>query len=246
MKMREQHEMLVQASKFSSLGEMAGEIAHEINTPLAAIMLNVELLSEIECANPEEQIEADRLIKSTSETVARISQIVKGLRSFARDANHEPMVLVSLASIVEDTLALCSPKFKTGRVKIEPFKIDPEFMIECRPVQISQVLLNLLSNAYDAVETLPERWIRIELSDQGESFELAVVDSGPGVNEVLRKRIMEPFFTTKPAGKGTGLGLSISAGILNSHRGGLSVDAACANTRFVMTLPKRQPQALSA
>ncbi len=240
IKMREQHEMLIQASKLSSLGAMAGEIAHEINTPLSVILINVELLSEMNKEEIRDQEKAGNLIQATAETVGRISRIVKGLRNFARGAKQEPTVSSSVATIVDETLALCAPKFKTGQVKIHRPDIDPNLMIECRPIQISQVLLNLLNNAYDAVESLPERWIRIELADKGESIELSVVDSGPGINESHAKKIMEPYFTTKPAGKGTGLGLSISSGILQGHCGRLIVDSTCLNAKFVMEIPKRQ------
>lgn len=107
------------------------------------------------------------------------------------------------------------------------------------PSQISQVLLNLISNAADAVEGLDEKWIRIELSSEAtELAKIRVVDSGSGIDPKLAHKIMEPFFTTKPTDKGTGLGLSIAKGIVDDHRGTLYIEAGSKNTSFAILLPK--------
>ena len=115
-----------------------------------------------------------------------------------------------------------------------------DILLECRPTQMAQVLLNLLTNAFDAVEKLEEKWVRIEARDGGETVEFAVVDSGAGLPEGIRDKVLQPFFTTKAVGKGTGLGLSIATGIIESHHGTLDVDTEAPNTRFVIRLPKRQ------
>jgi C4-dicarboxylate-specific signal transduction histidine kinase len=114
-----------------------------------------------------------------------------------------------------------------------------------RPVQLSQVFLNLLNNAFDAIEGAPSPWIRVELYSEDDFIEVSVTDSGPGVAKEIRSRIMEPFFTTKPLGKGTGLGLSVSAGIMKAHHGSLFLDETSPNTRFVVRMPRRQGRSLS-
>src|SRR5262249_34026595 len=105
--------------------------------------------------------------------------------------------------------------------------------------QIGQVLLNLLSNAFDAVEHAPEKWVALSFSHQDGRVEIAIEDSGPGIPGDLRQRMFQPFFTTKPVGKGTGLGLSISHGIIHAHGGSLVLDESSDHTRFVMSLPLR-------
>lgn len=98
--------------------------------------------------------------------------------------------------------------------------------------------MNLLQNGLDAVEELPERWVSISYTEDSHSLKLIITDSGNGIPEHIRDKILQPFFTTKDVGKGTGLGLSISKGIMESHDGELSIDTKCANTRFVLNFKK--------
>ena len=123
-------------------------------------------------------------------------------------------------------------------------QVHASVYIECRSVQMVQILVNLINNSHDAIENLEDRWIRLEAVDYGEFIELAVVDSGPGIPFEIQQKVMQPFFTTKEVGKGTGLGLSIARGIAQSHKGTLSIDNNCPNTRIVMTLPKSQESEL--
>ena len=118
--------------------------------------------------------------------------------------------------------------------------LDEGLRIPCREAQISQVLLNLIANAADAVQDLSERWIRIEVSRNADAVEIAVTDSGGGIPDEIRARVMQPFFTTKPAGQGTGFGLSISRAFAEAHAGTLTIDVASPHTRFVVTLPARR------
>ena len=144
-----------------------------------------------------------------------------------------------MKSLVADALELCSSRFHYHRVRMKVSAIPEDLKIEARGVQIAQVLLNLLNNSFDAVEHLEDRWISIDVAETPDAVELSVTDSGKGVPAEIREKIMQPFFTTKEIGKGTGLGLSISKGIVDSHSGQFFLDAACANTRFVVRLPKR-------
>jgi signal transduction histidine kinase len=114
--------------------------------------------------------------------------------------------------------------------------------LECRPTQITQVLLNLLNNARDAAEESEERWVQLDVTELADWIRISVTDSGKGIPVEIREKIMSPFFTTKAVGKGTGLGLSITKSIVDSHRGTLILDEESVQTRFVIELPKRQPQ----
>ena len=123
----------------------------------------------------------------------------------------------------------------------DPVDPIPEgLMVLCRGTQIAQVLLNLLSNAYDAVENQDQRWVRITVSTRDADVHIAVLDSGPGVPPEIAERIMEPFYTTKGIGRGTGLGLSLSEGIAAAHGGHLGLDAGARPTRFVLTLKRAE------
>ncbi|MBI2606676.1 MAG: PAS domain S-box protein [Deltaproteobacteria bacterium] len=236
----DQQTKMIAVSKMSALGEMAGGIAHEVNTPLGIICMKT---AQLKMRVQEKRIDRPKIIEvieSIESTSFRIARIIKGLRAFAREGATDPFQQVSLKTIVEDTLVFCSERFKDHNIKLELPDISEALLIECSPTQVSQVLLNLLNNACDAVIDLGNKWIRIDVRDAGETVELAVADSGPGIPPEMREKIMQPFFTSKAVGKGTGLGLGISKGIIESHSGTLFLDASCPNTRFVIVLPKRQ------
>lgn len=239
----QQQELLVVTSKMSSLGEMAGGIAHEINTPLAVINLKVALLQEAleseTFATSGKKMVGDACA-TIQKTVDRIAKIITGLRAFARDGASDPFQDAELQSIVEDTLDLCSEKFRDSGIDLQVKMPDSKLVFSCRATQISQVLLNLLSNSFDAIQNLSDKWIKIEAVDLGSEIELSVSDSGDGVTPANRAKLAQPFFTTKDVGKGTGLGLSISRGIVMDHSGRLYLDEQSTNTRFVVVLPKNQ------
>jgi len=107
------------------------------------------------------------------------------------------------------------------------------------------VILNLLFNAFDAIEGTPNAFVEITSAlTLKDTIEISVKDSGNGIPTDIAKKIMQPFFTTKEIGKGTGLGLSVSMGIMESHHGKLMLDQECQNTRFILKLPSRQPKSI--
>ena len=237
----EQQARMLTASKLASLGEMAAGIAHEINTPLATASALAQQLQDIaEDAQPDMKTVFEKSTKIES-TMGRIAKIIKSLRALSRDGSHEPLVPESLAKVVDDATALCAERFKVHGIPLSLFGVSNETLIECRPTEISQVLLNLLNNAKDAIEGLPERWVKVEAVDIGESVEIRVIDSGSGITPSQARRIFEPFYTTKTADKGTGLGLSIAREIAESHGGALTIDTDSPNTCFVLRLPKPKP-----
>lgn len=235
-----QQEALIMTSKMSAIGEMAGGVAHEINTPLSIIQIRTDqLLSSVESEENLDRVRMKKSLENIDITVKRITKIIQGLRTFARDSRNEPPVESSVTSIVNDAIDLCREKFKYKGVTVH-FELNQDLMVSCRPTQITQVLLNMLHNSHDAIETLEQKWINIEAAENDGHIEISVTDSGSGIPRAIRDKITQPFFTTKPIGKGTGLGLSISRGILESHNGKIFVDPNCVNTRIVIVLPKTQ------
>lgn len=227
-----------QSAKMASLGEMAGGIAHEINTPLNIFTMCAEMLRE---SADDETIDAAAVADAANtieETALRISKIIQGLKSFSRDDSHDDLTLCSVTSVVNDTLALCKQRFTSKGVKIRIGEIPAHWVVMGRPTSLSQVVLNLMNNSYDAIESLPERWIELSARENEEFYIVSVVDSGSGIRPDVVKRLMEPFFTTKGIGKGTGLGLSLSKGIVEHHGGALIYDSECKNTKFEIRLPK--------
>jgi signal transduction histidine kinase len=234
----EQQKALAHSAKMSALGEMAGGIAHEINSPLGIITVHANQLDRLlkrDALTPEIIAREAMLISSTA---LRIGDIIKGLRAFAREGENDPFEITSVKAIIDDALILCQNKFKGHGVELRVSEISADLKIECRSVQIGQIVLNLLNNSYDAVMPLPEKWVSIEAKDEKDGVVISVTDSGRGINEELVPKLMQPFFTTKEVGKGTGLGLSISKGIAESHYGTLKIETAHPNTRFSVSLPK--------
>lgn len=236
---RLKHEISVKAqlshsAKMVALGEMAGGIAHELNNPLAILLILLEKAKN-KVANNEEAI---TILNRAINTSIRMEKIIKGLLTFSREDYDHNFSQVTVDNLINDTLALCLEKYKNNGVRFDIVAPTTTVNFIGNSVQISQVLLNLLNNAYDAVNDLSEKWIKLEVKDMGESVEFSVIDSGNGINQEIANKIFNPFFTTKDIGKGTGLGLSISKGIIDKHNGKLFLDKACNNTKFVFIIPK--------
>ena len=236
----ESRQAAITAAKLAALGEMSASVAHEVNNPLSVILMRSQRLELLARAG---KLDAPAVLKTASEinrTVDRIRRVVDALRAFARQREEDPLRPELLAPIVADTVELCEHRFRQRGVALNVDPIPDGLQVLCRAAQIAQVLLNLLSNGYDAVENQSERWVRITVAADEQEVHIAVLDSGPGVPQEIAARIMEPFYTTKEIGRGTGLGLSLSEGIAAAHGGRLELDPEARPTRFVLTL-KRAP-----
>jgi C4-dicarboxylate-specific signal transduction histidine kinase len=234
----EQQKNIVRTSKMSALGEMASGIAHEINNPVAIILTRAEQLEEILAEKQFDPALLQELTSTIRRTADRIGKIVKGLKSFAREGAEDPFENVGITGVIQDTLELCGDRFKAQGVELRVGAVPADIEISCRPIQISQVVLNLLNNAYDAVESAPTQWVALSVLEVDSMIEISVSDSGGPIPAEVREKIMQPFFTTKVVGKGTGLGLSISKGLVESHGGELFLDEKSPMTRFVVRLPR--------
>ena len=235
-KERVSQQALLQSAKMTSLGEMSGGVAHEINTPLAII---IAASSQINYYLKSEFLDIEKaayIAKKIETTAQRISQIVRGLRTFSRDSENDPWQVISIKQIIMDASSLCSEKFKNSQIRFE-VDLSSDALVRCIPTQISQVILNLLNNAYDSVLEKSEKWIRISIEKDGDLVRLRITDSGPGIKIDIQAKMMQPFFTTKEVGKGTGLGLSISKGIVETFKGRLCYEDHDKHTSFIVELP---------
>ncbi len=234
------------SAKMASLGEMAGGIAHEINNPLAVISMRTEKLKR---RMNSDEIDVPKTIEDLQKietTITRISKIIRGLKNFSRSGASDPMEKVSLKQVVEDSITLSNEKLSNNSIKLK-LDIDPEkdFNVLGRFVQLSQVILNLLSNACDAINKQDEKWIEITLKEVNHKVIVSLTDSGSGIPPEIAEKLMIPFFTTKEVGKGTGLGLSISKGIIEEQKGKFYYDPTCSNTRFVIELDQYEELEIS-
>lgn len=240
----ESQQRLIQATKMSALGQMAGGVAHEINNPLAIIRLNSESMQMIaedaglELSSNKQMNEIGKTIEAT---VDRIAAIVKGLKTYSRDSSKDPFVKVPASSVAQDALALCSEKFKGSGVKLEFKDESQENRIACHPAEICQVLLNFLNNSFDALGSRGNisnnAKIVLEIVATSAGTRFTVRDNGPGIPEEIQSKVFDPFFTTKEVGQGTGLGLSISKGIVEKHGGQINCQSSEVGAAFAIDLP---------
>ncbi|MDZ4083579.1 MAG: ATP-binding protein [Bdellovibrionales bacterium] len=233
-----------ESARLASLGEMASGIAHEINNPLAIIKASAEQV----LANCQSGELSTAAVQKTAERINRvadrIAKIIMGLRTFAREGKADPFEVASIDAVVTETLEFCLTRFKNNGIEVIVHPLSSELVVHGRSVQMSQVLLNLLNNAHDALKSANVQGPRIEILGRrvGEHVEVHVVDNGVGIPQEIRTRIMQPFFTTKEVGKGTGLGLSISRSIMEDHRGELLLAKDPLPTRFIMRFPHADSQ----
>lgn len=252
---------LVHSSKMVSLGQLVAGVAHELNNPIGFIYSNMSHLKEyamrlIEIAKAAENssqsvkeltikydlgyIEKDlpKLVASCEDGARRTRDIVLGLRNFSR-LEEAKLKEINIHDAIENTLNLLSGEIK-GRLQIHrDYGQVP--LISCYANQINQVLMNILSNACQAIEGSGNIWIttkRVQTDSGVDAVSISIQDSGSGMTTETAEKIFDPFFTTKGVGQGTGLGLSISYGIIENHGGKIQVRSQPGTgTEFTITLP---------
>ena len=231
-----QRQALANSARLASLGQFVGGIAHEINNPLTVIHGKLSLLKMKQDDNELDENYLSKNLDALLETTERISDIIQNLKSFTRDTEKVEFREYEFSDIVNETLSLCQENFRLNNVKLD-ISVASSLTLKCEKVQISQVLMNLLNNAFDAVQHLEEKWVKVKALQQGNTVTLSVTDSGQGIDEEIANQMLNPFYTTKEIGKGTGLGLSLSSRIVDHHRGRLYYSPESENTRFIVELP---------
>ncbi len=235
---------LVQAGKLAALGQMSAALSHEFNQPLGAARNYAEnaqlLLAQ------DRQTAAQENISRILNMIDRLSRISRHLRNFARKPNQQ-LREVALADAVQEAQELLGWRLRKTGVTLEVDLGPPGLQVIAGPVRLQQVLVNLLSNAIDAVEAGEMRALQLTASAEAGRVRVTLRDHGPGVPEALQPRIFDPFFSTKEVGKGLGLGLSISYNILRDFGGTLSVrNHPQGGAEFTLDLQAAAPTAEAA
>ena len=254
--------------RLESIGELAGGIAHDFNNFLQAIQGHLDLIKYM---YPVHEENARRHIEVIDSITERAATLTRDLLGFARRGNFTASE-IELSAFLNTSAAMFLPSAAGIDFKLDLPGRDPDgpepprLTVRGDPVQLQQVILNLLMNARDAVRKIPEHDRRItislgtpaglgidplpppdaDLSPDARYCVIRIKDSGPGVPDDLRARIFEPFFTTKPTGQGTGMGLSMAYGILISHKGWLQIDPDTPDSpgaSFSLFLPLQAPPA---
>ena len=238
-KITQQQAVLMDQAGKSELGLLASGVAHEINNPLMVIQGRAQiLLHKLEGGEALPKGLVQQSCSEIERAATRVARIVSELRYVARDGGQEPPEIRSLASMLDVVRGLCGERASRLGVILQIQVCAGEVQLSCRPGQIEQVLLALISNSMDAVEGQPQRWISIAVADLSDSIEVAVADSGVAISKAISGQLMKPFFTTKKIGRGTGLGLSTARSIVEAHGGTLRFDSDAPHTTFRFSLPK--------
>jgi len=226
------------SDRLVSLGQLAAGVAHEINTPLANIMLIAESVRR-RTNDPWTRGRVDTLLHQ-ADSAARI---VRGLLDFAR--RPEPKVgEVDLADTIRAAVEFVRGK-QPDAIAVEMVVPDEPVMVRGDRDQLNQVVTNLLNNAFDALGG--QGRIEVRLTADDDHVHLSVHDDGPGIAPEVLAHLFEPFFTTKPEGKGTGLGLAICHGMVESHGGKITVESSLGEgSTFTVHLPRVAPEPVSA
>ena len=233
-------ERAIKELHIESMSHLAGGLAHEISNPLAIIHARASDLQELAAA---QQLPSAAKVEASCAGIVRTAErairILRGLKGLSRDATNDPMELFDVGSICRESADLQSSRCVRHQIEL---RTDLELevpLVFCRDVQIGQIVSNLLNNAFDAIvqSESTERWISMSVGTRESNVYVRVVDSGTGISQDNRDRIMEPFFTTKMPGFGTGVGLSLSRAIANDHGGSLTLFDGVTNTTFELLLP---------
>ncbi|MGE3608388.1 MAG: sensor histidine kinase [Bacteriovoracaceae bacterium] len=225
---------LINKGKFSELGLMSAGITHEISNPLSIIQIRVEqLIRNQDRLTKEDFIDGLKKIYSNGE---RISQIIKGIRDYIYLDENFFEEEISARELIDNILVFCGQRLKNHGIHLEIEGFNPIF-IRGHRVQLEQALLHLINNSFDAIDLLPEKWIKISASESNQFVEIFFEDSGQGIPMEVARRMMDPFFTTKK-NKGTGLGLTLVKKIVEKHGGSFVYKEQAKNTTFILRLPR--------
>ena len=221
---------LLQASKLAVLGQMSAGLSHEVNQPLTALRALARNSVRLLEAGRQDAVAAN--LQLMDEMVERMGRITRQLKSFARRADEQLAGNIPLLASVRNALLLLEHRTRALGLQAE-VDVPAGLQVHAEANRLEQVLVNLLGNALDALQTAPTRELRVRARalDDGRRVLVQVQDSGGGVADAELARLFEPFFTTKPAGEGLGLGLVISAKIVHEFGGTLRAE--------------RQPQGMS-
>jgi signal transduction histidine kinase len=234
--------VLCNAARMSTLGSMAFGMAHEINNPLTIIQFNSEYIKDAmeRCPHVNNKPKMETKFREIYQSVGRIKNILRLLSNFTREAEFCPKKIIDICELVDETIVLCQAQFAPTEILLETIKTIPAntTILGCGS-GISQALMALLVNAYEALEAanVDRKMIEVELFRDGDDLVIAVSDNGFGIAPEIRRKLFEPFMTTKISSKHPGLSLSIAKRVIENQGGALYLDEKVSFTRFCIRLP---------
>jgi signal transduction histidine kinase len=229
--------VLFKKSGLITLGQISAEIVHEINNPLAALHAGLSLLKIRAESTQLSQDYLKDILQKLLDTTNRINKIICSIKKLSRKGENDPVEEFSIRELLDSSVFYCQQRLRALGIHFEGAMVPQHWKSSCRMLQVSQVLVNLMNNAMDAVGGTENPWIKVTVEQVPDWTVIKVIDSGRGISEKLLSRLFEPFFTTKSESGGTGLGLSISRNLLEANGGMLEYAETDGHTTFVVKLP---------
>ena len=230
---------ILDSARLATVGEVAAGIAHEINNPLMIILGKVGLLKRQLASSEIDRTTGLVEFEKIESTVHRIAKIIEALILLSKDQKLGQLEAVEVSQILYQVLSLFTEKLKANSIQLK-LQVEDHLILECHHAQISRALINLISNSYDSVMKLDQRWIELIVRVDGQKMVFEIIDSGKELPDAIVRKLGQPFFTTKELGKGIGLGLSVAKNIVESHNGQLDYIPKNGFTRFILTVPIKQ------
>jgi PAS domain S-box-containing protein len=227
-------QIMVKYARLGAIGEMAAGLAHEIRNPLSGIGLSAQYLKRKLHEQPDSEIQVQNILDQTE----RLKQLVNDTLDFSRDTTSQETAKVDVRDLMETSLRFVQVQYgpRQSRIQVRWDFEKGRCFVWVNPNRIRQVLVNLILNAYQAMEQ--GGILTLGCGEEGSRMVLRVEDTGPGISPEAQSRLFEPFFTTKKSG--SGLGLSVSKRIVESHGGDLRVESSDGRTAFLIELPAGQ------
>ncbi|AMO54476.1 hypothetical protein GZ77_23230 [Endozoicomonas montiporae] len=226
---------LIEMNKMASLGEMSAGIGHELSQPLGTILLKCQMLPK--ALNQRDYDKSLKFAEDIRNQAMRAKEIMDSLRIISRDAKPEDKTSIELNQVIRKAEVLIKEDLTMNGIQLAK-ELSPDIYIYASPVQLGQVVANLLTNARDALKESDEKRITIRSYKKDGNGILEIEDTGSGIPEQYQSKIFEPFFTSKPVGKGTGLGLSMCYSMVQDNEGEITfTTSAGQGTCFTVTFP---------
>ena len=235
---------LVQAAKLATLGKMSAALSHEYNQPLAAIRSDAEIAEMLIARGSPDKALGN--LSRIGSMVARMAEIARTLKGFSRRSGTD-IRPVSLRQAIDEAMLLVMPQIKRSGVTLKTSLPKEEIVVAGGRIRLEQVIVNLMTNALDAVRDLPAPRVELRLEQLGDQVILTVTDNGKGIDAETLPHIFEPFFTTKETGSGLGLGLSIAYKIVHDFSGTLTArNTDEGGAEFTIRLPVAGEKTIAA
>ncbi len=234
-KMREQDELV--RAKFQMMGETSAQIMHDVMNPLTIIQMSLDLLDyQVKKGVPVSLENLGKKVSSMRDSTLRIRTIFSNMKDLL--SNKQDVEDMDLYECVHKAIEISSLRLGKYKIPADVEFCQSQYDVEFNFQQLLQVLINLINNSIDAIDSLPEKWIKFSVVDHGNYLVLSITDSGQGIDPSLHKKIFQSLFTTKAKDKGTGLGLPICKRIMENYGGKIEINVKSSNTQFDIYLQK--------